>query len=324
MKEILVLTGCQGFIGMNFLERVKDEKVWLSQFDEIISIETGFLGDWNLDRYFDLSKEIGFSDIDFVDIFFDATFTVVNFAGSNYFDKFIEFETNISQVKDLVETLGSDRIKNFYHMRSGEEFGCISKDEVSEIQDHSKKEVFYSVLPFEKDSELNPCNPYSASKANQTLFLRSLKEEFGLKLHEFVLGNQYGKYQHTSKFIPKSFISLSDGDKIKIYGDGKNIREWCFVEDTVDEIFKFIESESTETTILITNPNGLKSNLDITQMILDIHFGSSSINLYDHVDFVKDKKGHDFCHSIRPSMETDHFVSLEEGLTITKEFYDLK
>lgn len=298
---------------MNFLERIKGETKWIRSFDKIISLDRGDLGRKYSEEYDSMIDKVGAIDVlnswGFSDLIDDEEFevTIVNFASQSHVDTsiknpFTTFISNSILIPSLIQDVGVDNIKTFYHIRTDEEFGQLTEEEAG----------YFS---FNNNSPLNPRNPYSASKASQKLFLDSLKETFNLDVKYFVLSNQYGGYQHEEKFIPSCIKAIQNGEKIKIYGDGSNMREWCFVEDTVDIIFKVISEEVlVEDDVMITNPEGFKTNNEVVRLILD------GEDFDSNVEYVEDRKGHDFAYSITKNFNY-RMTSFEEGLKLTKNFY---
>ena len=325
IKKELVITGNRGFIGMNFMEYAIKKKRFLNKYDVVTLIDAGRLkdddgNDWMMRDNFEFYKKLKkmkfkLKTIDYISInkteilkkrftSLGTKYDVLNFASESHVDDSIDdpfyiYNENSSLVPSLVNVLGMDNINNFWHIRTDEEYGQLeSKDDEA----------------FEVDAITAPRNPYSASKASQTLFLHSLKETFGMSVSFFVLANQYGKYQHDSKMIPKTIKRLLSGESALIYGDGSQYREWTFVEDTIEHIYKSISKNKNNTlTTHISNPKGLTTNINLVKDINTI------LDVPENIEFIDDRLGHDFCYKLKSCVKCK--TSLTDGLTKTIEFY---
>ena len=324
-KKELVITGNRGFIGMNFMEHAIKKKRLLNKYDTVTLIDAGRLkdsngNDWMMKENYEFYKQLKkmkfeLKTIDYISIteteklksYFtssDTQYDVLNFASESHVDDsinnpFYTYNENSRLVPSLIESLGIDNINNFWHIGTDEEYG--------QLESHEDE-------PFKVGDKLSPRNPYSASKASQTLFLQSLKETFGTSVSCFVLANQYGKYQHDSKMIPKTIKSLWAGNTVSVYGEGLQCREWTFVEDTVDNIYRIISrNKKAPLTTHISNPKGFISNIDLVRNISDI------LDIPETIKFTDDRLGHDFCYKLESSAKCK--TSLKDGLTKTIEFY---
>lgn len=326
----LVVTGSRGFIGFNFLKQgVKRTGDLFADYDKIYLIDAGQLdsivgyGIHNEDEYDDLVEH--YSSL-FVDVLGDINeqyhgvhgyvtpfdkeigeCDVINFASHSHVDDSINnpfelYTENANLVPNLIKGIGIDNIRNFFHIRTDEEFGSLDSDEPA----------------FTKESKLNPRNPYSASKASQTMFLNSLRETFGLNVYEFMLANQYGPYQHHSKMIPATINRILDGEPALIYGEGQEEREWTFVEDTVNHMIDLMSQQSsTESLDELTffgDPSGSMSNHELVKKIIS-EMGRGEIQ------FVGNRKGHDFSYRLAPNLRMNK-TPFSEGLKKTIQHYE--
>ena len=304
-NKTLILTGCMGFIGVNFLKRMIRGGGLDDKYDKIISYDTGDLGDYNEELYSDLINKL--DGIHYYRLKHippqpnETKYTVINFASISHVDASIShpfwvFKTNACLIPDLIETIGMENIERFHHIRTDEEFGELLNE------------------PFDVNSEIKPRNPYSASKASQTLFLRSLVNTFGFPVSEYILSNQYGLHQHDSKFIPTCIKSIMDGDKIPVYGDGSNMRDWCFVEDTVDSIYKLVNQDAIElhSVYAVSNNYPIISNMEVIKTILKLMNKTGSIDEY--ISYVDDRAGHDVAYDLTSNIENSHFKKFEDGM----------
>ena len=194
----------------------------------------------------------------------------------------------------------------------------------------STDEVFGSLKigkkKFDNNSRYDPRSPYSASKASSDHAVRSYGETFKIPFKITNCSNNYGPYQYPEKLIPVVIMKCIERERIPIYGNGKNIRDWIHVEDHVDAIYSIYKKGKNHSTYLIGGNNEL-TNLHIAKKICenfdDLYKTKNSKNL---IRFVKDRKGHDFRYAIsnnnifnelkwKPSMK------FETGLKNTIKFY---
>jgi len=317
MNNTLVVTGWRGFIGTNFMGVVRDTVTsYKSVFNEIILIDSNELCEWNLEESDALALEIS-SDIPTSVITKDINnlstslksqprnVTVLNFASESHVDTSITHPTevfiaNCSLVPNLINILGAENIDRFIQIRTDEEYGDLPS----------------ALSPaFNVDSPIQPRNPYSASKAAQTLFLQSMENTLDMKVVYVVLSNQYGKYQHPSKFIPNVISRSIHGEPAHIYGSGANLREWTFVEDTVGILSDIVlDAEFGDRVNHITNPDGLMNNIRVAELIM------KEIDTPVSMDFVPDRNGHDFCYKLKPTIIRD-MTPFYEGIKKTVDFY---
>jgi len=322
----LLITGSCGFIGLNFLLEIEGDATFRSKYDKIFLIDAMLLGDHNRDEYDDfLGRNPDIRDYvyhlsyDHPEMLHETgdwgkvtklgslgKFDILNFASQSHVDDSINepcnvFGANSSLVTGLVEVVGGvDNIHTFYHIRTDEEFGHL--EDVSDV--------------FDVNSPINPRNPYSASKAAQYLFLKSLETTFGLDLVCFTLANQFGPYQHESKMIPATIKRINSGESAKIYGEGKEMREWTYVTDTVrsiiDRMMVHGDANCGPSDVFISDSSGFISNLDLVEMII---FGMEK----GAIEFVDNRKGHDFAYRIKSNTNTT--IPFVFGLRYTIKHY---
>jgi dTDP-glucose 4,6-dehydratase len=139
----------------------------------------------------------------------------------------------------------------------------------------------------------DPRNPYSASKAASDHVVRAAYHTFGLPITISNCSNNYGPNQHREKFIPTILTSLKNDKKIPVYGQGSNVRDWIYVDDHCEAVWKIVVEGTVGETYNIGS-NCEKSNLEIIEEIC------KSLNLEPSscIEFVEDRKGHDFRYAI--------------------------
>jgi len=179
-------------------------------------------------------------------------------------------------------------------------------------------------IPFTENSPIAPRSPYSASKASADLIAQAYHETYGMDILTTRCCNNYGKHQHDEKFIPTVIRSLVEGKKIPVYGTGENVREWIHVEDHNKAILRLAEIGDAGS-VYNVGSGVEKTNLEIIRTILDIYHGHGK-NIEDYVEFVEDRKGHDFRYAIKSVKWTNDLKqrSFLEGMKETVEFYKQK
>ena len=210
------------------------------------------------------------------------------------------------------EKLSYDRKNHFrfHHISTDEVFGTLGIDG-----------------QFNEDSKYDPRSPYSASKASSDHLVNSWHHTFGLPTLITNCSNNYGPWQYPEKLIPKTIINALQNLKIPIYGDGKNIRDWLYVEDHAEALIEVINKGQIGHNYCIGG-NEERSNNEIAEIIcnyLDVISprNSSYKNL---ISYVEDRKGHDFRYAINPnkikeSLNWQPKFSFKEGIENTVNWY---
>lgn len=173
--------------------------------------------------------------------------------------------------------------KNFLVERNGKFDFCGNTDEVYGSAESGK---------FSEFSPLKPNSPYAASKTSADLFVRSYIKTYELDAVVVRSCNVFGPYQFPEKFIPLSITNLLHGKKIPVYGDGKNVREWIFVNDHASAIDFVLNSKTHEETLNI-GTGFEKRNIEIARLIVNT-LGMTE----DMIEFVADRKGHDYRYAM--------------------------
>ena len=276
----LLITGCFGFIGFNFLNTLLEDS---SNDISIVGIDS--LESASAKKNFELLKnkksfefikkninEIENEEIKEIDL-------IINFAAESHVDNSIYnpgifIDSNVKGVASLLRFAMQNNINNFLHVSTDEVYG--STDSGFNIEN----DVF------------NPSSPYSASKASAELIIRSYEKTFGYKTTIVRPANNYGIYQQPEKLIPFSVANLENGNNIELYGNGQNIRHWLHVKDTSSAILHIIEHGKKGEVFNIGSEHYL-SNLEVAKKIL------YSLNLgHERLEFVNDRPGHDFRYAV--------------------------
>jgi dTDP-glucose 4,6-dehydratase len=277
------VTGGAGFIGSNYVRMLLTGK--LGEVDSVTVIDNlTYAGNLkNLDlvladpRLTFIQADI--SDKKTVAKHLESEHVLVNFAAESHVDNSIRdpkkfLETNILGTQNLLEISMQKEIKLFVQVSTDEVYGSIEKGSTDE------------------ESNLRPNSPYAASKASADLLVRSYVNTFGIDARITRCSNNYGPNQHSEKFIPNTISKILKNEKVPIYGDGLNIREWIHVEDHCRGINTVIHNGKPAAIYNIGSGFEL-SNLALAKLIL-AELGKSE----NELDFVTDRKGHDLRYSL--------------------------
>lgn len=231
---------------------------------------------------------------------------VIHFAAESHVDRSIEnasafVKTNVLGTFNVLEASHKTGIKTVIHVSTDEVYGSLLEGSADE---------FYP---------LKPNSPYAASKAASDLLARSYFVTHGLDVRTTRCCNNYGKYQFPEKVIPVFVNKLNSGEKVPIYGDGKNIREWIHVSDHARGIHTVLEKGKAGETYNIGTGSQLSNN-DLASEIIRIMSKNDSMKSY-----VIDRQGHDFRYSVDSrkieSLGFERKINLKDGLKATINWY---
>ena len=284
----LLVTGGSGFIGSNFIRSIINKP----QISKLINLDclTYAADEENLK---DLKRHPKYihrqGDIRFLRSVQDAFYAhdvshVIHFAAESHVDNSINgprifVETNVVGTLNLLECARKYDIKRFHHVSTDEVYGELGK-----------KGKFKPTSPYD------PKNPYSATKAGADFLVRSYGHTFGLNYTLSNCSNNYGPRQNKEKFIPVVIKSLLLGDKVPIYGQGDNIRDWIHVNDHCNAVWKIFTRGKKGETYLV-GANNEKTNLQIVEAIC----AELKLDPKKSIKFVADRAGHDFRYAIDAS-----------------------
>ncbi|MCC6146843.1 MAG: dTDP-glucose 4,6-dehydratase [Anaerolineaceae bacterium] len=330
MKNILVTGGC-GFIGSNFIRFILqknagiriinlDALTYAGNRENLSDIQgekryTFFQGDINNTALVrKLLKEFG------VD-------TIVHFAAETHVDRSILgpesfIQTNILGTYHLLEEArrwwieeGFDRnIKTcFHHISTDEVFGSLGPDDKA----------------FSENTPYAPSSPYSASKAASDHLVRAYFQTYGLPVTITNCSNNYGPFQFPEKLIPLTILNALKGKALPVYGDGKQVRDWLYVEDHCRAI-ELVLQEGTAGETYIVGGNNQPPNINIVQSICRIldclRPDSSFTPRTSLIQYVEDRPGHDRRYAmditkIQRELGWQPAISLDAGLLQTVKWY---
>lgn len=278
----ILITGGAGFIGSNYVNNLVSQE---SNWNEIIILDSlTYAGNLaNLAQAL-TDKRVKFikGDIRNSQLVYEVmnkVNTVVHFAAESHVDRSIEnpenfVSTNVLGTFVLLQAAYELKIEKFLHVSTDEVYGSISTGSWTE------------------NSLIAPNSPYSASKASSDLLALSYWKTYGLPIFVSRCSNNFGPFQFPEKFIPLSITNLIDGNGIPVYGDGLNSRDWLHVLDHCDALNCIIEKGIPGEIYNIGGGTEL-NNLDLAKLLL------SSLGKNDrYINFVPDRKGHDFRYSV--------------------------
>ena len=327
LKNLLV-TGGSGFIGTNFIRYVfnncgfngriinLDKLTYAGNALNLIDIDEKYGGK----SYFFERADI--TDFNAVTKIFEqyAIDAVVHFAAESHVDRSIhgpaEFiHTNIVGTFNLLEAArkawAERRDVLFHHVSTDEVFGSLG-DSGS----------FSECTPYD------PRSPYSASKASADHLVRAYFHTYKLPVTLSNCSNNYGPYQFPEKLIPVMIQNMLEGKPLPVYGDGKNVRDWLYVEDHVDALWLILESGEVGETYAIGGENEWENIRLVNRLCESVseNTGKPLQSLKKLITFVKDRPGHDRRYAIDCSKTKKHLgwkqaVTFDEGLRRTVKWY---
>tara|TARA_B100000378_G_scaffold86569_1_gene68420 strand:+ start:510 stop:1499 length:990 start_codon:yes stop_codon:yes gene_type:complete len=303
----LLVTGGLGFIGSNFILKM------LERTDiQIINIDAEFYGSdhRNLSKIKD-SQRYNFvkgniANRKFMNEQIAKCDAVVNFAAESFVDRSINdanpfLVSNIRGAFTILDIITKQN-KRMIQISTDEVYGSLSNDTAVE------------------ESKLNPSNPYAATKASAELLIKSYITTFGSDVIITRCTNNFGPRQFIEKLIPKTIILANQNKKIPIYGNGKNIRDWIYVDDHCEAVSLALFNGKSGESYNISAGNEM-DNLTIVRKILDIMNKSE-----DLIEFVDDRPGHDFRYSMNSKKISSELgwktkSNFNENLKTTIEWY---
>ncbi len=327
MKNVLI-TGGAGFIGSNFVRYLLengDDQINVINLD--LLTYAGNLA--NLNGLPDESKYIfihgDIRDQNLISEIFNqySIDTIVHFAAESHVDRSILgpsafVETNIIGTFILLEEAkkywGENwEEKKFHHVSTDEVFGSLEPDDSA----------------FTENTPYDPRSPYSASKASSDHLVRAYFHTYGLPITISNCTNNYGPYQYPEKFIPVIITNCLQGNPIPIYGDGKQIRDWLYVVDHCEAIYKVLQNGQIGYTYNIGG-NNQPTNIEIVNRICDIFDDRMPNSPYaphkELIKFIKDRPGHDRRYAmditrIQTELDWNPTENLDTGLQKTVDWY---
>lgn len=310
----LLVTGGSGFIGSNFIQ------YWFKHHpeDTILNLDKlTYAGNPENTKEFADNKKYTFvqgdiCDKDSVDLVMKDIDTVVHFAAESHVDRSISnpdifIKTNVLGTHVLLEAALKNKVKHFHHVSTDEVFGALALDTPDK---------------FDEQTMYDPHSPYSASKAASDHLVRSYFHTFGLPMTITNCSNNYGPKQSPEKFLPRSITELLQNKSIKIYGDGKYVRDWLHVEDHCSAIESVLLKGTIGETYLVGGLTEDITNLELAKLLLKIMNKEDTL-----LEFVKDRAGHDTRYAVNWNKIKNELgwtpkYSFEDGLKDTVSWYE--
>lgn len=320
MFKNIIVTGGAGFIGSNFVHYVVNNhpEVHVTVLDKLT-----YAGNKeNLAGLLQDCVELVVGDIcdkELVDKLVQNADAVVHYAAESHNDNSLRnpdpfIQTNIVGTSVLIEACTKYDVR-FHHVSTDEVYGDLPLREDLPGHGEGPGEKFTPESPYK------PSSPYSSSKASSDLLVRAWVHSFGLKATISNCSNNYGPYQHIEKFIPRQITNILSGIRPKLYGTGKNVRDWIHTNDHSSAVWKILNEGKIGETYLI-GADGEKNNKEVLELILKL-MGQPS----DAYDQVKDRPGHDLRYAIDASKLRNElgwepqYTNFEEGLKATIDWY---
>ena len=276
----LLITGGAGFIGANHVH-------WLvANSDDEITVYDSLTYAGNLDNLKGLldGPRVSFVQGDICDrtavrAAMEGHDAVIHFAAESHVDRSIVdpdtfVRTNCDGTNVMCDVARQLEIDRFHHISTDEVYGSIEEGSNDET------------------AALDPRSPYSAAKAGSDLIALSYRSTYGLPVVVTRSSNNFGPYQYPEKLIPLFVTNLLDGHKVPLYGDGGNVRDWCFVEDNcagLDRVFR----DGEDGGIYNIGAGNEYPNTYITERLLELTDNDDSM-----IEWVDDRLGHDRRYSI--------------------------
>ncbi|GAK47789.1 dTDP-glucose 4,6-dehydratase [Secundilactobacillus oryzae JCM 18671] len=319
MKNIIV-TGGAGFIGSNFVHYVVNNhpEINVTVLDKLTYAgNRANLAGLPEDRVKLVVGDI--ADAKIVDELVKDADAVVHYAAESHNDNSLVdpspfIQTNVVGTYTLIEACRKYDVR-FHHISTDEVFGDLPLRE--DLPGHGEG-VGEKFTP---DSPYKPSSPYSSTKASSDLLVRAWVRSFGLKATISNCSNNYGPYQHIEKFIPRQITNILSGIRPKLYGSGKNVRDWIHTDDHSRAVWKVLTEGQIGETYLI-GADGEQDNKTVLEMLLE-EMGQPA----DAYDQVNDRPGHDMRYAIDATKLKKELgwqpeiTDFREGLRATIDWY---
>ena len=303
----LLVTGGLGFIGSNFILKFLE-----NDNNEVVNVDAEFYGsdNRNLSKIKDSEKynfvKGNISNKKLMEEQISKCDAIVNFAAESHVDRSINdanpfLVSNIRGAFTILDIITKQK-KRMVQISTDEVFGSLENGTADE------------------QSKFNPSSPYAATKAAAELLINSYVTTFNSDVIITRCTNNFGPRQFPEKLIPKTIILANNDMKIPIYGTGKNIRDWIFVEDHCNAVNMALLKGNSGESYNISANNEI-DNITIVKKILEIMDKPN-----DLIEFVEDRPGHDFRYSMDSKKISDELgwkikTTFEEGLEKTIQWY---
>jgi len=278
----VLITGGAGFIGANFVHQtlvrhpdakvtVLDKLTYAGNPDNIAGLPA--------DRVELVVGDI--CDAALLDRLVPGHDAIVHYAAESHNDNSIAgpepfLRTNVEGTFQLLEAARRHGVR-YHHVSTDEVYGDLALDDPAR---------------FTEETPYRPSSPYSSTKAASDMLVRAWHRTYGVAVTISNCSNNYGPYQHVEKFIPRQITNILTGVRPKLYGDGRNVRDWIHTEDHSSAVWEILTRGRIGETYLI-GADGERSNIDVLREILE-RMGCAA----DDFDWVRDRPGHDRRYAI--------------------------
>jgi dTDP-glucose 4,6-dehydratase len=310
LRKVLVTGGC-GFIGSNFVRRLlaAHRQTTVVNLDALTYAgNPENLRDLEGDRRYRFVKGDVARREDVDAALAGGIEAVVHFAAESHVDRSILdaapfLRTNVTGTQVLLEASREAGVERFVHVSTDEVYGSLGP-----------------AGRFTEESPLAPNSPYAASKAASDLLARAAWRTHGLPVVVTRASNNYGPYQYPEKLIPLAVTNALEGLEIPVYGDGRQVRDWLFVEDHCDGLLALLE-RGRPGEVYNLGGGAERENLEVVRRLLALLGVSES-----RIRFVPDRPGHDRRYALECAKAADEVGfapsrSFEEGLAQTVTWY---
>lgn len=335
MKTYLV-TGGAGFIGSNFIHYM------FKKYDKdirIINVDVlTYAG--NLENLKDIEDRENYTfvkadicDKEAISKIFEENEIdyVVHFAAESHVDRSIKtpevfVQTNVLGTAVMLNCAKAAWGNSDGSFKEGKKFLHVSTDEVYGSLDDDPNAFFYETTPYQ------PHSPYSASKASSDMLVKAYMDTYKFPANITNCSNNYGPYQFPEKLIPLIINNALQGKKLPVYGDGKNVRDWLYVEDHAKAIDMVINKGKLFETYNVGGHNE-KQNIEIINIILDTlqemlsdDDPRKALATKELITYVEDRKGHDRRYAIAPDKIKKEIgwepeTMFKEGIKLTIKWF---
>ncbi|MGA4516230.1 dTDP-glucose 4,6-dehydratase [Solibacillus silvestris] len=312
-KKNILVTGGAGFIGGNFVHYMVEK---YPEYDIYNLDNLTYAGELTKHSTIKTKRNYHFIKADIIDkkvimsLFEKEQFDfIVNFAAESHVDRSISdsavfVQTNVLGTQVLLEAAKKSGLTKFVHVSTDEVYGELD---------------FETTTFFTEETPLQANSPYSASKASSDLLVRAYHKTYGLPINITRCSNNYGPYHFPEKLIPLTIIRALNNEKIPVYGDGGNIRDWLHVFDHCTAI-DLVLHKGVNGEIYNIGGHNEHTNLDVVKIILQLLGKSEEL-----IEFVEDRLGHDKRYAIDPKkiqkLGWKPSYTFEKGIIHTIQWY---
>lgn len=316
----ILVTGGAGFIGSNFVHYVYNNH---PEAEIVVLDKLTYAGNTkNIESVLGDRVKLVVGDIcdaELVDKLAAKVDAIVHYAAESHNDNSLIdpspfLQTNVIGTYTLLEAARKYKLR-FHHISTDEVYGDLPLRE--DLPGHGEGEG----EKFTTESRYNPTSPYSSTKAGSDMLVHAWYRSFGVQATISNCSNNYGPYQHIEKFIPRQITNILSGIRPKLYGSGKNVRDWIHTNDHSAAVWQILTTGKPGETYLI-GADGEQDNKTVLELILKLMGKNSS-----DYDQVNDRAGHDLRYAIDSTKLREElgwqpeFTDFEQGLKDTIKWY---